>query len=239
MHHKEEPYLYQTIHVLGRRPLYLERHTALLDAASRELFERSFAPDLKALNTQIEALLDTNRHPATSSSFVRIELTAEGDLRLLPGTVSLYNGYALRSLRPAAIVLSYDLPLSDYPTSARDAALQLALQQARKQGVHSVIRCDREGLIHTGDDAPLFAVKGEWIYTCPAPPSVERELALHAIEAARLSLVEQEIGREQLPLFDELFYFDHRGITSLSSCESVLYTEIIASRIAQKINMLL
>ena len=177
-----------------------------------------------------------------------------GDLLLIPGAVSFYDGYALRSLRPAAAVVNYGVPYPEYPTSAREAACMLALQAAVtadnraaeadieraavRTGVQAVIRCDGEGFVHVCDEAPLFAVKGKKVYTPPAPPSVERELACRAVEAARLPLLELEIGREQLARFDEIFYVDHRGLTSLSACEGQLYAAIITERIARVLNKL-
>ena len=216
----EGTYLYQTLHVRGRRPLWLDRHTELLARNIQELFGLRWAPDLL----------------------------------LIPGAVSLYDGYTLRSLRPAAAVVNYGVPYPEYPTSAREAACMLALQAAVtadnraaeadieraavRTGVQAVIRCDGEGFVHVCDEAPLFAVKGKKVYTPPAPPSVERELAYRAVEAARLPLLELEIGREQLARFDEIFYVDHRGLTSLSACEGQLYAAIITERIARVLNKL-
>ena len=242
----ESAYLYQTLHVRGRRPLWLDRHTELLARNIQELFGLRWAPDLRRLEAEIAALLDANRHP--------MAFTPTGDLLLIPGAVSLYDGYALRSLRPAAAVVNYGVPYPEYPTSAREAACMLALQAAVtadnraaeadieraavRTGVQAVIRCDDEGFVHVCDEAPLFAVKGKKVYTPPAPPSVERELAYRAVEAARLPLLEQEIGREQLARFDELFYADHRGLTSLSACEGQLYATIVTERIARVLNKL-
>ena len=190
----------------------------------------------------------------TVTPFVRMAFTPAGDLLLIPGAVSFYDGYALRSLRPAAAVVNYGVPYPEYPTSAREAACMLALQAAVtadnraaeadieraavRTGVQAVIRCDGEGFVHVCDEAPLFAVKGKKVYTPPAPPSVERELACRAVEAARLPLLELEIGREQLARFDEIFYVDHRGLTSLSACEGQLYAAIITERIARVLNKL-
>ena len=232
----EGTYLYQTLHVRGRRPLWLDRHTELLARNIQELFGLRWAPDLRRLDA--------------GSSFVRMAFTPAGDLLLIPGAVSFYDGYALRSLRPAAAVVNYGVPYPEYPTSAREAACMLALQAAVtadnraaeadieraavRTGVQAVIRCDGEGFVHVCDEAPLFAVKGKKVYT----PSVERELACRAVEAARLPLLELEIGREQLARFDEIFYVDHRGLTSLSACEGQLYAAIITERIARVLNKL-
>ena len=250
----EGTYLYQTLHVRGRRPLWLERNTELLARYKHEQFGMRWAPDLRLLEAESAALLDANRHPVAGSSFVRMAFTPAGDLLLIPGAVSFYDGYALRSLRPAAAVVNYGVPYPEYPTSAREAASKLAMQAAEtadnraaeadieraavRTGVQAVLRCDGAGLVHVCDEAPLFAVKGKKVYTPPAPPSVERELACRAVEAARLPLLELEIGREQLARFDEIFYVDHRGLPSLSACEGQLYAAIITERIARVLNKL-
>lgn len=59
----EGTYLYQTLHVRGRRPLWLDRHTELLARNIQELFGLRWAPDLRRLEAEIAALLDANRHP--------------------------------------------------------------------------------------------------------------------------------------------------------------------------------
>ena len=60
----EGTYLYQTLHVRGRRPLWLDRHTELLARNIQELFGLRWAPDLRRLEAQIATLLDANRHQA-------------------------------------------------------------------------------------------------------------------------------------------------------------------------------
>ena len=125
--------------------------------------------------------------------------------------------------------------------TADNRAAEADIERAAvRTGVQAVIRCDGEGFVHVCDEAPLFAVKGKKVYTPPAPPSVERELAYRAGEAACLPLLELEleIGREQLARFDEIFYVDHRGLTSLSACEGQLYAAIIPERIARGLHKL-
>ena len=49
----EGTYLYQTLHVRGRRPLWLDRHTELLARNIQELFGLRWAPDLRRLEAEI------------------------------------------------------------------------------------------------------------------------------------------------------------------------------------------
>lgn len=225
-----ELYLYQTVHLARGRARNAEAHAARLDAASRELFGRGYAP--ARLAARIEALAAAERYPTGVSGFVRIELGADGEERLTPAGVSLYDGYALRSLQPEAVMLRYDLPLTEAPTSAREAAAQLARRMAERAGADVAVRCDREGILREADDAPLFAVAGHTVLAAPGTQSVERELAVRAVRAAGLELREEPFGCGELPRIDELFFADHRGITALARCDGQPLMSLIAERIA-------
>ena len=225
-----ELYLYQTVHLARGRARNAEAHAAQLDAASRELFGRGYAP--ARLAARIEALAAAERYPTGVSGFVRIELGADGEERLTPAGVSLYDGYALRSLQPEAVTLHYDLPLTEAPTSAREAAAQLARRMAERAGADVAVRCDREGILREADDAPLFAVAGHTVLAAPGTQSVERELAVRAVRAAGLELREEPFGCGELPRIDELFFADHRGITALARCDGQPLMSLIAERIA-------
>lgn len=225
-----ELYLYQTVHLARGRARNAEAHAARLDAASRELFGRGYAP--ARLAARIEALAAAERYPTGVSGFVRIELGADGEERLTPAGVSLYDGYALRSLQPEAVTLRYDLPLTEAPTSAREAAAQLARHMAERAGADVAVRCDREGILREADDAPLFAVAGHTVLAAPGTQSVERELTVRAVRAAGLELREEPFGCGELPRIDELFFADHRGITALARCDGQPLMSLIAERIA-------
>ena len=213
-------YLYQTVHLARGRARNVAGHIAVLDAASRELFGHPYAPAAE-------------RYPAGVSGFVRIELDPDGKERLSPAGVSLYDGYAFRSLQPEAVTVDYDLPLSEAPTSAREAAAQLARRLAERAGAEVAVRCDSAGILGSADDAPLLAIAGRTVLTAPGSASVERRLAVQAVRAAGLELREEAFGRADLPSLDELFFADHRGVTSLSRCDGLPLMTFVAERIAE------
>lgn len=231
-------YLYQTVHLARGRARNVAGHIAVLDASSRELFGRPYAPAAEQLAERIEALAAAERYPAGVSGFVRIELDPDGEERLLAAGVSLYDGYAFRSLQPEAVTVDYDLPLSAAPTSAREAAAQLARRLAERAGAEVAVRCDSAGILRSADDAPLFAIAGHTVLTAPGPTGVERHLAMQAVRAAGLELREEPFGRADLPGFDELFFADHRGITSLSRCDGLPLMTFVAERTADALNEL-
>lgn len=228
-----ELYLYQTVHLRRGRARYVAEHAAVLAAAARELFGIGYAPDPQQLARHIEAEAAARRYPTDVSCFVRIELLPDGRERLLPDGISYYDGYALRSLLPEAVSLRYELPLSEAPTSAREAAMLLARTAAERAGARVAVRCDADGVFRAAEEAPLLGACGHTVLLAPGPASVERTLAVRAVRAAGLELREAPFGRRELPQLDELFWVDHRGVTALSRCDGQPLMSLLAERIAE------
>lgn len=228
-------YLYQTLHLQAGQPRSTAAHVAVLNSASQQLFGRAYTPDLTTLKKRIAAAARSERYPTAVSGFVRLELTAAGEERIIPAGISLYDGYALRSLTPDAVVVQYDNPFTDAPTSAREAAAQLAQRQAETAGAGVALQCDTAGVCRTADDAPLIAVRGRCLFVAPndGTPCVERDLTLKAARAEGLETVEEPFTVGQLACFDELFYVDHRGVTALSRCEGRPYMSLVAEHLAR------
>lgn len=236
----QEVYLYQTVHLLDGECRLLPAHLSVLDRWSHELFGRASGLREQPLARQIAALAgEATPAGCDLSQFVRIVVPASGPaFRLEFAGISLYRGYDLRSLTPDAVTLQYDMPFAEAPTSAREAAAELARQQTRLHGASVAVRCERDGTIRTADDAPLFAVRGKTVFTTPAEACVERELGLRAVTAAGLTLEERPVMRDELARFDELFFVDHRGVTALAHCDGHPYMAILAERVAGSLRRL-
>ncbi|MFR4235427.1 MAG: aminotransferase class IV [Alistipes onderdonkii] len=226
-----EVYLYQTVHVLDGECLCLREHLAVLDRWSRTLFGAR-ATGRPGGRDGRRGGGRTGSPGSDRSKFVRLVLPASGSLRLEFEGVSLYRGYDLRSLMPEAVTLQYEPPLFDAPTSAREAAVELARQYAGLQGASVAVRCDRNGTLMAADEAALFAIRGRRVYAPPGEASIGRSLAVRSIRAAGLELAASPVGRDDLPRMDELFFIDHRGVTALSRCDGQPYMAIFAERIA-------
>ena len=227
-----EVYLYQTVHVLDGECLCLREHLAVLDRWSRTLFGCPGPHDAREVGTAVAAVAGREAPGSDRSKFVRLVLPASGSLRLEFEGVSLYRGYDLRSLMPEAVTLQYEPPLFDAPTSAREAAVELARQYAGLQGASVAVRYDRNGTLMAADEAALFAIRGKRVYVPPGETSIGRSLAVRSIRAAGLELAASPVGRDDLPRMDELFFIDHRGVTALSRCDGQPYMAIFAERIA-------
>lgn len=226
--------LYQTVHVASGRPRLVGAHAALLAEAARMLFGYDYAPDTRQLESRIAAVARAERYPQRVSGFVRIELAADGGERLLPAGLSFYDGYALRSLTPDARVVRCEIPFPDLPTSAREALHELADRQAQADGGNIALLADHQGICRTADNAPLFAVRGNEVFTDPALRSVERDAATHAVRALGLSLHEEPVRCDDLGRLDELFFVDHRGVTALAHCGDTAYMSLTAEHVAEE-----
>ncbi len=250
-------YLYQTLHLFHGRVRMLDRHVGLLDRCARELFGRRYQPDLSRLERQILTLAAEQRYPDDLSSFVRIELMADSETRLLPMGVSYYAGYALRSIRPEGVGIAYDPPLNGYPTYAREAAVATARRMAECAGGRVAVQIGPDGAYHTIEGSPVAVVQGYTVRLAPEsvpyeippssfgpegsplhghrfepPRSVEYELLARAVQAADLTLCEEPFGPDLRTGIDEMFWLDHRGITALSHLDGRPLMSIIAERVA-------
>ncbi len=232
-----EFHIYQTLHLNRGSIRCLESHIRVLNHTSLMLFGRNYTPDRESLRRRILTLSRELRYTPTRSSFIRLSLTPDLEEHLSDEGCSYYDGYALRSIRPSAISLSYDLPAGDLPTSARDQAAAQAVCTAQRRKADSVIRCDHADCSHTIDGHPLFGLFDGRILTPPAHFGVERAIGLEAARRAGFEVGEEEIRLRDLDRCEELFFIDHRGLTALSHCNRRPLLSFAAEHIAQMLEV--
>ena len=230
--------LYQTLHLYARRERCIEQHIVRLDGMARALFGRAYTPDSKALEREVLTLAAKERYPDTVSGFVRLELTETGETHLTPLGTSLYEGYALRSLRPTTRTIPYELPLHIDCSTAAEAAHDLARCIARRHDADEAVRVDGEGICLSLGEAELFAfANGELCYSA-TPQTVEGQLLVQAAEHLAIRHTLRPIANNALKQFDELLAVDYRGITSIASCDGVRFMSLRAERLAATMEQL-
>lgn len=237
-------YVRQDMRVRDHRPLHIAAHIALLSRA----FERVFGQRVVLSPAMVAAwcadMLSRNRYPSKGSCRVTaLLIPAErgADLVLVGGEILLDEGYSVRPVRPSASVDCYALGFGELPTSAAFEAAESALLRARNrnlaQGSHIVLRADDEGVILSAGTAPLFAVEGRTIVTTPlaygAPDTIERQLAIDAIARSEIALREDVVAADTLDRYDELFFADYRGLTSIEQIGSTNYMSLVVDRIVR------
>ncbi len=227
-----EPTLYQWIHCRHGQPRLVADHLTLLRRAARALFGWEYRPDEAAVVAQLRQRVAAERLPDGCSTFVRVELSADRILRLTTVEVSLYDGYALRSLHPRTLTLPYAYPLDERWTTAAEAADRLTEEVARSRGADGAIRCNEAGHCLGWGAAQLFALR-DGVMACGEEPQTA-EAKLLAVVADRLGLQLRitPLTFDALKGYDELLAVDHRGITTFASCNGHPFIRLKAERLA-------
>ncbi len=251
-------FVYQRIHTLAGKPLHLAAH---LDLAARSYLhiyggERPEF-DEKAIAARIAETLRANRSPARGSATVML-LFAPGDdgrceISVQFERVLLDAGYAVSSLRPKAVTYEYSIPFGGFPTGFQLSAQALFDSLAlRHHSATRSVRREGDRLLSCGD-APLFGIRGKTLFTAPliegAVDSVERRRVIAAAtrnyeskitnydkperQPLRLDFLEEAIPHSGLTDFDELFFADAAGLTSLSECDGAKFMSLTVHRILE------
>lgn len=229
-----EPFLYQIVHIYQGRARMLKEHVARLHLASCDLFGRAYRPDVKQLEQRLLAEVERERYPDAVSSFVRIELFDTGEENTFGVGTSLYAGYALRSVRPVALSVPYDLPYETMSVASL-AAHAVAQSLARERGADEAIRVDREGVLRSLGEGSVYGFR-EGVLVAPKRLHTATDVALwEAVRAARIPAVQHPIRQAELSLYDELFAVDHRGLTSLSKLDEKPLPAIRVERVAEEL----
>ena len=211
------------------RPRLVAEHVALLERAARRLFGLQARLSAADLEREIVAFVARKRLPDAVSSFVRLELTEEGQTRLLEGGVSHYAGYAVRSIRPQTFSLVYELPLEEWTSVAAESVHDLMRSYAHGRGLDGVVQVDRLDRCLALGGALLCAVE---------PQTVEAKLLALAADRLHIALEVGALGRAELARCDELFAVDVRGITSVARCDRYSFMSLRVERLAEEMERL-
>ncbi len=228
-------YIYQTIHTLAHNPLAVAEHCRILEQHFFDIYLRPLRLDEGEIIEQIIEHLRQERATRSLSVFVELRVDINQELEITIADVSLYDGYAMRSLAPRVKIITFDSPFGLCPSSARRPLLSFAEDMARNLGGDIALECSTDGVIQSIGGAALFAVLGRRIIASTTLLSVERDIILRAAQELRLEVEEREITRHELASLDELFGCDHQGIIAASAHGEHRYMKILAQRIASHI----
>lgn len=230
--------LFQQIHVAHGRPRLVAEHVALLERAARRLFGLQARLSAADLEREIVAFVARKRLPDAVSSFVRLELTEEGQARLSEGGISHYAGYAVRSIRPQTFSLVYELPLEEWTSVAAEAVHGLMRSYAHSRGMDGVVQVDRMDRCLALDGAQLFAFREGVLLCAVEPQTVEAKLLALAADRLHIALEVGALSRAELARCDELFAVDVQGITSVARCDRYSFMSLRVERLAEEMERL-
>ncbi len=228
-------YIYQTIHTLAHHPLSVSLHCRIAERHFLDTFFRPLRLDDESIHNEIVELLRRERVTRELSVFVELRIDIEGEIELTMSGVSLYDGYAMRSISPRVQAIVVDSPFGLMPNSARRETIDFANEIARNLGAEMALECDTKGVVHSLGGTALFGVVGRRIIASRSFDSVERRLVIEAAEELNLEVEQRYITRVELHQLDELFGVDHQGVIAASSYGDHLYMKIMAEKIASRL----
>ena len=226
-------YVYEAIMTVGHQPLHLGRYLQLLSEASEAILCRRVSLNEHDTQVLIEKFLRQNGYPESKPAYVELRIYRSGEVVLLGGEVSPYSAWGLRLLMPAGTDISCDFPYSEHRSSISRSIAEALQAEVEMRGAKVVVRFDEEGCACSVDDAEIFVVREYTVSTPRLLRSVEGKLVADAIQRAGMQLQIEAISREKLDAADEIFYADHRGITTLKSYNGHPLMHIIAEKISE------
>ena len=233
-HCSDGPFVYQNIHTLGHKARFVEQHIEYVKRAAEECFGANAVPAISAirLRKEIADLLAINNVSPNASTKVELRVDTEGDYSLHCGDATIYAGYSLRSIRPAAICVHSNMPMNNYPTSASIATRQMCDAVARSKGYRAAVIVESDGGVAIEPAMPVFIVKEYDVFTPAGCASVEFSLAERAIHQAGYRLTQCRVQTADINDADEIFWVDWQGVTSALQIGQRPCMDIIANRVA-------
>jgi hypothetical protein len=244
-------FVYQRVHVSGGRALHLADHLALAARAIERIYGVEAGLDAQAgdgrldvpgmdereIAARIATVVRANHALARTSATVVLRFAPQKECEIEFERGLLEAGYAHSPLRPRAVTCEYSIPFVGWPTNFAIEARELFdFRVARQHGASRSVHRQGDRLLACGD-APLFAIRGRALVTPSSGDtgggfeSVERALVIEAAEKMRLSVSQEPILCSELKNYDELFFADAAGITSLADCDGAKFMAIVAPKL--------
>ena len=236
--HLEGAYIYQNIHTLDYQPRHVEHHVRILQSLAQELFGIECDFSAAKITELIQLLLERMRPTRQRSIRAVVKQYASGSYTIECDAPSLYQGYALRSLRPEVATMRITMPLDIYPTSAAVATRQVADSIARSRDFHTALLMGDDEQIYCEATSPIALVRERRLLLSPMPYSVEQALLERAAQKAGMEVEKRPICREDVTQADEVLIADWQGITAAQHVDGKQYMAIIAERLAREIEKL-
>lgn len=235
---EHELFLYQHLRAQNGKISNLKAHLALLNEASTTLFGAHVTLTEKEVNKACEQLLYRGNYSSSAIHILELRLQQSGKFRLRVIETSLYKGFALRVMRPKAMVAEgCNYPFS-MPTSAALSMVDFLRLTALQNQCHIALCTDHNGVVTSVDGAAPIVVHGTTITISNSTSSAYNDLAVATLKTLPNHTVEiRPVTLTETLSADELFYVDARGITAVGSLGSTYFSDSIAYATAKKMTI--
>lgn len=230
--------LYQTVHVHNGKARLVKEHFEVLNRSSKLLFGFSYPTTPQKLKAKIEEEAQQNNHRSRGSVYIRVEWSSEREERIFLTAKSLYEGYALRAVRPRGSIVHY-LPAGGFLFStAQEDMEQQARLLVQRRGADVAISLNSDDEVTMCNGRKVVVIVKNRFFIDEKNPSAEQALIIEALQRQGLINTHSTPHLSDAEKANEIFYFDHRGTTSLSHFEGQPLMSIIAEKTAHEMEFI-
>lgn len=232
------PFVYQTMVCKGFSPIDTDRYVCLLEEAYCRVFNETIHLDPASVGDGVRRRLAREGYHENAMNFISVRVYDGMEVRLVPCGTSMYESWGLRALRPSAIAfMDACFPELEYSSLCLSCASFMNMSAARN-GARVGIALDSRGKVLGVGHRPLVAVIDGNVIVQKCPSGVEMRLFAEAVRHTGRIARSGDLNHEDLRQADELMYIDHEGLTSISSCDGVYYSDVIADSVGRRLGEL-
>lgn len=244
----DKNYIYTRIHTIDRKTIQLKKTLNICEWSFNMIYGSPFYLDHQVIEAGIQNLLIKNYYPSGSVEIILHLIPSEHDLCgsgsnerfwiLSCSRQLLYKGYTWWHAKVKALVIQYDIPFPFHQTAASLTTHKYAEGYAKKNDAQIAIREDKNNILTTASEYPLFGFKNGTLYTTPInvglSNSIEREIIIECAKKLDIIVTEEPLRREDIWSYEELFYVTSQGVHSISECEGTPFTSTIGRNIGEE-----
>lgn len=243
-------FIYTRIHTIDHQCLLLSEIIEICEWSYRAMYGSIFGLDAALIRTEVQTLLIDNNYPMGSAVimlYLLPNITDTDSLKPIDRSYILscreqllYTGYTNWHSGAIADILPYDIPFALHQTAASLTSHKYAEEYVKRIGAHIVLRENRDNIITSASEYPLFGVVGREVriapLSCGTPDSIERIITINAAESLGLDIAEYPHTKSDITQYDEIFYVTPQGVRSIIECEGAVYPNIIGRKIGDELH---
>ena len=229
-------YIYEYIRTRGVEPLHFEEHYLHLDALMNKLFYTHLNFSRKELRDRICHALQMRNYSPTAINAIYVKVAPYATEPEIEIEEIFYESFSLRALRPQGYICPVGCDLIMENSSAREALIDLNRTMAQITQDDVAIWVNSKDEIIAIDGASVIAVFDDEVRFSSHGSGVMYNVAYKAMLESEERVTCAPIYTSELSLAKEIMCIDHRGIMVLESFDDHFYIDIVASKIAKRVN---
>ena len=229
-------YIYEYIRTRGVEPLHFEEHYLHLDELMNKLFYTHLSFSREELRHLIRHELQMRNYSPSAINAIYVKVTPYTKEPKIEIEEIFYESFAIRALRPRGYICPVGCDLIMENSSAREALIDLNRTMAQITQDDVAIWVNSQEEIVAIDGASVIAVFDDEVRFSSSGNGVKFNVAYNSMLNSGERVTCAPIYTSELSQAKEILGIDHRGIMVLESFDDHFYIDIVASKIAMKVD---